>query len=184
MELGDQLIQFELVDEEGQSIAPYRMFDTYDGILVIFYSSYCFYCQSYFGRLKKLVDEYKPDSLGFLFINIQNGQENPMEEEEAELIEKAQENKAFIKLVNDEDKQLAEAFGVKVTPEAFIFDKNQKLAYKGPIDNAWEHEELVTRVYLRDALDYTLDGFAVDFPEIDPLGTPINYSDETQEEQG
>ncbi len=184
MELGDQLIQFELVDDEGQSIAPYRIFDTYDAILIIFYSSYCDYCQSYFERLKKLIDEYKPDSLGILFINIQNGNQPPRQEEELELIEKAQENKAFIKLVNDEGKQLAGAFDVKVTPEAFIFDKNQQLAYKGPIDNAWEHEELVTRVYLRDALHYTLDGFAVDFPEVEPVGTPVDYSDETQEEQG
>ncbi len=183
MELGEPLFEFELVDEEGQSIAPHKIFDNYDAILFLFYSSYCPYSQAYCNRFRKIIDEYKPDSLGILFINIQNGNNEPSEEEEA-LIEKAQQNKAFIKLVNDEDKQLAKAFGVQVTPQAFIFDKNKKLAYKGPIDNAWENEELVTRVYLRDALHYTLDGFAVDFPEIEPIGTPVQYEDETHAQRG
>ena len=182
MELEDPLIEFELVDDEGQAIAPHRIFDTYDAILLIFYSSYCPYSQSYYQRLTKIIDEYKPDSLGILFINIPNGEAEPLEEEEA-LIEKAQSNKAFVKLVHDEEKELAKAFDVTVTPQAFIFDKNKKLAYKGPIDNAWEHEELVTRVYLRDALHYTLDGFAVDFPDIEPTGTPVQYSDETTQQE-
>ena len=180
MELGDQLIKFELEDEEGQSIAPYRIFDTYDAILLLFYSSYCPYSQAYYDRLINIIDEYRPDSLGFLFINLMHGNQEADEENESRLIEKAQQNKAFIKLVNDEDKQLAEALSVKVTPHAFIFDRNQQLAYQGPIDNSWENEETVTRIYLRDALDYVLDGFAVDFPEIEPEGTPVYYSNEAQ----
>ncbi len=181
MNLGDSLIQFELEDEEGQSIAPYRMFDTYDGILLIFYSSYCPYSQQYFGRLSTIIDEYKPDSLGILFINLLHGESPARENDEQVLLDKAQQHRAFIKLVKDEDQQLAEAMGVTVTPQAFLFDRNQKLAYKGPIDNEPYHEEAVTRVYLKDALDYTLDGFAVDFPEVTPFGTPVPYSsDEAQ----
>lgn len=175
MKLGDKLIQFELEDEEGQSIAPYRMFDTYDGILIIFYSSYCLYSQLYFSRFQKLIDEYKPDSLGILFINLLNGNQSEQAEAEQELIDKAQNHKAFIKLAKDEDKQLAKAMDVQVTPEAFLYDRNQKLAYKGPIDNSPDNEEMVTRVYLKDAIDYTLDGFAVDFPEIQAEGTPVSY---------
>lgn len=179
MNLGDRLIQFELEDEEGQSIAPYRMFDNYDGILLIFYSSYCPYSQQYFARLQQLIDEYKPDSLGILFVNLLHGQAPPHEEAEQQLLEKAQQHKAFIKLVKDEDHQLAQAMDVQVTPLAYLFDRNQKLAYKGPIDNDPSTEEAVTRVYLKDALDYTLDGFAVDFPEITPFGTPISHSSDS-----
>lgn len=177
MELGEPLIDFELVDDDGQTIAPSRIFSNYDGLLFIFYSSYCPYSQAYFERFQQLIEDYKPDSLAILFVNCQNGHEPKDEERESGLVELAQANKASVKLINDEDNTLAEAFGVQVTPEAFIFGKQRKLVYRGAIDNAWEHSEIVTRVYLKDALDYALDDDAIDFPEVDPEGTPFKSED-------
>lgn len=178
MELGEPLIEFELVDDDGQTIAPSRIFSNYDGLLFIFYASHCQYSQAYFERFRQLIEDYKPDSLAILFVNCQNGNEPKDEEAEAALVENAQANKASVKLIYDEDNTLADAFGVRVTPEAFVFDKQRNLVYRGAIDNAWEHNELVTRVYLKDALDYALDDDAIDFPQIEPVGTPMKSDSE------
>ena len=181
MNLGDKLIQFELEDEEEQSIAPYRMFSTYDGILMIFYSSFCAYSQAYFQRFQQIIDDYKPDSLGILFVNVLNGDQEESEESELDLFEKAQQHKAFIKLVKDEGQQLAGAMEVEVTPKAFLFDGNQKLVYKGPIDDSPESAEKVNAPYLRNALDQALNGQDVTTPDVAPEGTPVTYSSDEAE---
>lgn len=119
-----------------------------------------------------MIQNYRSDSLGILFVNTFKGEE-PKDENEDQLLEDAKESNSFVKLVNDEDLELANAFGTNVTPEAFLFGKGQKLVYRGAIDNAWENPELVTRVYLQDALEYALDGYAIDHPEIKAFGTPL-----------
>lgn len=181
MNLGDKLIQFELEDEEGQSIAPYRMFSTYDGILILFYSSYCRYSQACFNRFYQLIEDYKPDSLGILFVNLLNGEQEEQEEAEHDLIDKAQSHKAFIKLVKDEDKQLAEAMEVQATPQAFLYDHEQKLVYKGAIDDSPDNEAQVKQPYLKDALNQALKGESVKTAEVAPEGTPISYSSDEAE---
>jgi len=172
MELGDQLFEFELVDESGSALAPSRAFDNYQALLIIFYSSYCKYSQAYLSRFRKIIQNYRSDSLGILFVNTFKGQDDKDESEE-QLLEDAKQSNSFVKLVNDEDLALANAFGTNVTPEAFLFGQQQKLVYRGAIDNAWENSELVTRVYLQDALEYSLDGYAIDHPEIKAFGTPL-----------
>jgi hypothetical protein len=43
------------------------------------------------------------------------------------------------------------------------------LVYKGAIDDCWENEAMVTTVHLEDAIEETLDGMEIDFPEIKAL---------------
>jgi hypothetical protein len=60
-----------------------------------------------------------------------------------------------------------------VNPEVFLFNRKRELSYKGAIDDCWENEAMITNVYLEDAIEETLDGMDIDYPEITPIGTPI-----------
>ena len=49
------------------------------------------------------------------------------------------------------------------------------MVYKGAIDDSWDNENAVTRVYLEDAIEYTLDGMDIDFPEIPAVGCSVKW---------
>jgi len=69
--------------------------------------------------------------------------------------------------VVDEDNQLADAFGAKTTPHVFLFDADQKLVYRGSIDNKFENKnKKADRFYLKKALN----ALAMD-ETIDPADT-------------
>jgi hypothetical protein len=56
---------------------------------------------------------------------------------------------------------LAKALGAQTTPEAFLFDAEGKLVYRGAVD---EGGEKPARLYLRDALEAVLAGKPVAVP--------------------
>jgi hypothetical protein len=75
--------------------------------------------------------------------------------------------------LKDEDQNVAKLFGATCNPEVFLFNSKRELTYKGAIDDNWESENGVTAAYLEDAIEETLDGMDIDFPEIPSNGTPI-----------
>jgi hypothetical protein len=75
--------------------------------------------------------------------------------------------------LKDEDQSVAKLFGATCNPEVFLFNSKRELTYKGAIDDNWESENGVTAAYLEDAIEETLDGMDIDFPEIPSNGTPI-----------
>ncbi|MOA54296.1 hypothetical protein D3C78_1778860 [compost metagenome] len=50
------------------------------------------------------------------------------------------------------------------------------MVYKGAIDDSWENENMVTRVYLEDAIEAALDGIDVDYPEVAPVGCDMVWN--------
>jgi peroxiredoxin len=62
-------------------------------------------------------------------------------------------------------------------PEAFVLDRDGKLAYRGAIDNAWEalgrRRPKAERHFLADAIAEAVDGKPVAMPETTPVGCLI-----------
>ena len=77
--------------------------------------------------------------------------------------------------MHDPEQITAEKLGATRTPEAFVFNSKRKLVYKGAIDDHWENEGMVTRVYLQDAIEYTLDGMEPDFTDIPAVGCSVKW---------
>ena len=79
--------------------------------------------------------------------------------------------------LRDSTQKFARKLGAERTPEAFVFNSKRELVYQGAIDDNWEHKELVTHVYLEDAIEDALDGVDVDFPVIQPVGCSIKWKE-------
>ena len=77
--------------------------------------------------------------------------------------------------LHDETQEVAKKLGAQRTPEAFLFNSKRELVYKGGIDDSWENPHMVTRVYLEDAIECTLDGIEVDYPEMPAHGCTIKW---------
>ncbi len=59
--------------------------------------------------------------------------------------------------VVDENHELADAVGAKTTPHVYVFDKEQRLVYKGSIDNSWDSKRESDEHYLMEVIEH-LDG--------------------------
>ncbi len=174
MEIGDKFIEFNLKGADGKMHNIYEYADKY-ALCIVFTCNSCPYSKAYGQRLIKLLNKYEDDNFGIIGINSNDTEKSPSDSYErmVEISEKLGLEKLNFMYLHDKDQAVAKAYGAKVTPEVFLFNSKRELVYRGAIDDNWQNSQLVTRVYLEDAIEYCLDGLEVDFPEIPAEGCPI-----------
>jgi peroxiredoxin len=173
MELGSKLVKFELKGTNGGLYSNYSYADRY-ALLIIVTCNHCPYSRAYWNRIQKLYDRYEEDNLGILTVNSNDAEQYPEDSFENMVSMAKQLGNTFIYL-HDETQQLAKDLGATKTPEAFLFNSKRELVYRGAIDDCWDNEHMVTRVYLEDAIEDALDGLEIDFPEIPAVGCSIKW---------
>jgi peroxiredoxin len=176
MNLHDTLPYFEL---KGCDEKIHSLMDVSDKscILILFICNHCPYVQAYLERIDQIIDQFYEDNLGVILINPNDAKRYPADSFEA-MKSVAAKYKWESIYWHDEHQDVARIFGASRTPEAFLFNSARELVYKGGIDDSWENPHLVTRIWLEDAIEYTLDGLEVDFPETQPVGCSIKWKEE------
>jgi peroxiredoxin len=180
MQIGDKLSKFSLLDTDGEKYTNFDFADKY-ALLIIVTCNHCPYSRIYWNRLHELAKKYEEDNLAMVAINSNDASKYPADSYE-NMVKLAKEIKLPYLYLHDEKQTVAKKLGARKTPEAFLFNNNRELVYKGAIDDNWEHEKLVTRVHLEDALEYCLDGIDIDYPEIPAVGCSIKWKDGNEPE--
>lgn len=173
MEIGSRLVDFNLKGTDGKMYNKYTYADR-SALLIIITCNHCPYSRAYWNRIRNLYSRYEEDNLGILTVNSNDAKQYPEDSYENMITLAKGLGNTFVYL-HDESQDLAKALGAKRTPEAFLFNSKRELIYKGAIDDSWENEHMVTRVYLEDALEHALDGLEVDYPEIEAVGCTIKW---------
>jgi len=179
MQINDKLFEFRLPATDGNTYSKYSFADRY-ALLIIVSCNHCKYSRAYWNRIVKLWDKFEEDNLAVMIINGNDATQFP--EDSFENMKKLSEEvfKGRFPYLYDEDQEVLKSLGAVRTPEAFLFNSRRELVYKGAIDDAWENENAVTKVYLEDAIEYTLDGLDVDYPEIAAVGCSIKWKKEVE----
>jgi len=178
METGQKLFNFSLEGTDGKKYTKYDFADKF-ALVIIITCNHCPYAQAYWKRLTKIFARYEDDSLGLVAINPNNEVTYPQDSFENMVRLAEQKNLAFPYL-RDHTQNFTHKLGASVTPEAFVFNSKRELVYQGAIDDNWEQPEMVTRVYLEDAIEDALDGVDVDFPYISPRGCSVKWKEKFQ----
>jgi glutathione peroxidase-family protein len=173
MEIGQSLFDFKLKGTSNKFYNKYTYADRYALVLVVT-CNHCPYSRAYWKRLVKLFKKYEEDNLAIVMINPNDASQYP-EDSFKRMKEIKKELKLPFPYLHDETQEVSTKLGATRTPEAFLFNSKRELVYKGAIDDNWEHEAMVTRVYLEDAIEYTLDGMEPDFTEIPAPGCSIKW---------
>ena len=71
---------------------------------------------------------------------------------------------------------LAREFGATRTPHVFLFDKSNKLVYRGAIDDNARKPEKVENAYLADAIDNMIAGIKINPAATKALGCGIKFA--------
>lgn len=150
MAIGATAENFNLPDADGKDHSLNSLKGK-NGTVLIFVATKCPVSNAYNERMEKLAQDYKAKGINVVGIN------SNVAELAAEIKSHAASNKLTFPILKDGGNKVADAFGATVTPEAFFLDADNKLVYRGRIDNARDVSQVVSSD-LRDALDAGLAG--------------------------
>ncbi len=190
LEIGAQAPDFNLpgVDGRKHKLSEYKSFPI---LAVVFTCNHCPTAQLYEGRIKNLVEEYRPKGVGFIAIQ-PNAPAAASARElnytdvddtlDGMMIRARYRHFDFPYLYDGDTQSTAEAYGPKATPHMFIFDKDRKLQFEGRIDNN-QRESLVKIQDTRAALDAMVAGKPVAVPKTPVFGCATKWKDQVEMKQ-
>ena len=173
MNIGDILNPFQLKSTDNQVVSTYDFSDKY-AFLVLVTCNHCPYAQAYWPRVIKLAEKFEEDNLGVVAICGNDTAVQPQDSFD-NMQRLASQFRLSFPYLHDEDQSVMKQLGATKTPEVFLFNSKRELVYKGAIDDSWDNESTVMSVYLDDAIEYTLDGIDIDYPEVEAEGCSIKW---------
>jgi peroxiredoxin/mono/diheme cytochrome c family protein len=161
---------FKLPDTSGKQVAPLSTKDQ-KALVVVFIGIECPINNGYMPRLTELRAKYGSKGVGFVAIN-SNQQDSPKA-----VAEHAKKFELPFPVLKDANNVVADQFGAKRVPEAFLLDSHGKILYHGRIDDQIGigfKRPAPTRKDLVEAIDEFLAGKPVSVPATDVAGCLIS----------
>ena len=167
------LVKNKLMDISGKSISLFEAKGE-NGLLVIFSCNTCPWVKRWEDRYVELAKKYKPKGVGVIAIN---SNESNFESSESmdEMKKIAEENKYNFFYAMDNGSKLAREFGATKTPHVYLFDKNDKLVYRGAVDDNAKSARKVKKPYVANAIDAMLSGNDIKYASTKALGCGIKF---------
>ncbi|MFL6254989.1 MAG: thioredoxin family protein [Pyrinomonadaceae bacterium] len=163
--LGAVVPDFKLPDADGKEYTLASLKGS-KGTVLIFVATRCPVSNAYNERMQKLSEDFRAKGVNVVGIN-SNSTESP-----AEVKSHAAEKGLTFTILKDTGNRIADRFNAQSTPEAYLLDASGKLVYHGRIDNS-KNVDGVTTNDLRDAIEATLAGRAIEKPEVKAFGCSI-----------
>lgn len=142
------------------------------GTLVVFTCNHCPFAQAWEGRITELGNAFMNQGVGAIAINSNDTERFPGDAFEP-MQERAKTAGMKFPYVVDATSEVARAYGAEKTPEAFLFDAQRRLVYRGAIDANAQEPEKVQVHHLRNALEALVAGTPIPRPEVPAVGCSI-----------
>ena len=171
--MGTPIIDFSLPGTDGKTYSPSDFADK-KIFIIIFMCNHCPYVQAIIDRLISLQNDYQGKEVQIIGINSNDAENYPEDSFEAMQSIVKERNINFIYL-HDESQEVAQAYQAQCTPDIYVFDKNQKLAYHGRLDDNWQNPNQVQKQDLRNALGLILTGQSITEEQYPSMGCSIKW---------
>jgi len=172
--LGTKAPDFQLPDTNGKTVSL-SDFKNAPALLVIFMCNHCPYVKHIRGGLAQLARDYAARRLGMVGIS-SNDVVNYPEDSPEKMAQEAKAAGYIFPYLYDESQEAAKAYHAVCTPDIFLFDKDQRLVYRGQFDESRPGNGLpVTGKDLRAAIDAVLAGKAVSSDQKPSIGCSIKW---------
>lgn len=173
--LGTKALDFHLRDVvSGKTIS----LDTFSGktaLLVMFICQHCPFVKHIKEEMAQLGKDYVNRDVGIVAISANDIDKYPDDAPE-QLKEMAQELGLMFPVCYDESQETAKAYTAACTPDFFLFDADQRLVYRGQLDDSRpSNGKPVTGEDLRAAIDAVLAGRAVNSEQKPSIGCNIKW---------
>jgi peroxiredoxin len=172
--LGTSAPDFALPDTDGRVVrlADYR---SSRALLVMFICNHCPYVKHVQAELARIGRDYGARGVGIVAISANDVANYPDDAPDKMREEKARAGYNFPYLY-DESQDVAKAYRAACTPDFFLFDDKQRLAYRGQLDDSRpKNTTPVTGRDLRTALEAVLAGRPVTEEQRPSIGCNIKW---------
>jgi thiol-disulfide isomerase/thioredoxin len=158
IDLGTKAPDFKLPDTVSGKDLSFSDVKGENGTVVMFICNHCPYVIHVNEQLIALASDYKSKGIGFVAISSNDVVNYP--QDGPELMKKhALEVGYNFPYLYDETQEVAKAYDAACTPDLYVFDGDQKLYYRGRIDDAKPGTDReITGIDIRNAMDDMLEG--------------------------
>jgi peroxiredoxin len=171
--LGTTAPDFKLPDTNGKTVSL-ADFKGAPALLVLFICNHCPYVKHLRSGLAQLARDYTSKGAAIVAIS-SNDVENYPDDSPARMKEEVKSAGYTFPYLYDETQEVAKAYRAACTPDIYLFDKNQKLVYRGQFDDSRPGNGVVTGKDLRAALDAVLTGKSVSSNQKASVGCNIKW---------
>jgi len=173
LKTGEKAIDFNLKGIDGKT---YSLSDFKDAkvLLIIFMCNHCPYVVAKQQMIVDLQAKYKDKGLVIVGINSNESENYPADSFEG-MVETAKEKGYNFVYLHDETQEVAKTYGASCTPDPFLFDAEQKLAYHGRLNNQMEPDQEATEHDMDEAIAAVLAGEKPKHEFLFSLGCSIKW---------
>lgn len=174
--LGTPLPRFSLPEVASGGLVSSADFADRAASLVVFLCRHCPYVVHVKGELARLGRDLEALGVGMVGISSNDPVSHP--EDAPESLRQAREEWGWsFPVLFDAGQEVAAAFTATCTPDFFLFGPDQRLAYRGQLDDSRPSNGLpVNGMHLRRAVQAILAGTSVDVDQRPSLGCNIKWS--------
>ena len=185
LELGLRAPDFDLPNTNpgvGPKMVSLSEYAGARALLVMFVCNHCPYVIHLRSALVALANEYAGEGLQVVAISSNSADSHPQDGPDA-MREEALEHNFPYAYLYDESQAVAKAYKAACTPDFYLFDEHQKLAYRGRFDASRPKNEIpVTGDDMRRAVETVLAGRTPPTEQIPSMGCNIKWAPGNQPE--
>ncbi len=167
------LKDLELADISGKNITLANAKGD-AGTLVVFSCNTCPWVIRWEDRYVSLANTYAQKGIGMVVVN-SNAARFGGEDSLEEMLEHAKNKGYNFPYAQDPESELASAFGATKTPHIYLFNGDDKLVYRGAIDDNAKNAKKVDVPFLANAIDALLAGNPINPQTTKALGCSIKF---------
>lgn len=173
--LGTKAPDFQLPDVVTGKLISLAAFGGKKALLVMFICRHCPYVVHVQNELVRLGQDYASKGVGIIAISANDASRYP-DDAPDNLKTMARELSFSFPFCHDESQDTAKAYRAACTPDFFLFDSQQKLVYRGQLDDSRPgNGKPVTGRDLRAAMDAVLAGKPVGADQRPSAGCSIKW---------
>ena len=172
--LGTIAPEFQLPDPSGRKFSSAE-FAGAPALLVVFMCNHCPYVKHVQANFTEFAKDYQAKGVAIVGIN-SNDAENYPDDSPEKMAEEIRNAGYTFPYLYDETQTVARAYRAACTPDFFLFDRDQRLVYRGQFDDSRPKNGLpVTGGDLRAALDAVLAGRTAPAAQKPSVGCSIKW---------
>jgi peroxiredoxin len=172
--LGTKAAPFSLPNVDGRTVSL-ADFAGAPALVVVFMCNHCPYVKHVAAGLAQLARDYQAKGVAVVGINSNDVAAHP-DDAPAQMVREAKSRGYTFPYLFDATQRVAKEYKAACTPDFYVFDKDQKLVYRGQMDSSRPDSGIpVTGKDLRAALDAVLAGKAVAPDQKASIGCNIKW---------
>lgn len=173
--LGTAAPEFQLPDVVSNQTISLPTFADSKALLIMFICQHCPFVKHVQDELAKISQDYQEKPLGIVAISANDVANYPQDSPEM-LKQMAQELNFNFPVCYDESQEVSKSYTAACTPDFFLFDSDQKLVYRGQLDDSRPSTNVpVTGQDLRQAIDAVLRDQAIALVQKPSIGCNIKW---------